>query len=334
MHPDPAVRGECRLVVASVVGAERLGRAVDSVRDVVAPFESDFLEPFVMLEEDYWVIAVLQLICQAVPDQQTHRLRITNPDSFDLAGGVALTGLDACARVSRRAEDGQWNYARGAAYHPSLLRAWVDAATTHRVCRVASTTVHGAAVLKIPKVASGLDHIVQSFTDIGDLSIPLWFQAWTFGGCIALSPPMNRNDSPALAFSADGIALALASLQKDSCMLPEALSLGDIGALATFSKNNVELRFKTPESIMRLAAIASQPRMFQLSAIRPWGWLVFGRGEDDIVFIRSVHAVPPMWAQLSKLPTLPLNPDLHSSLARWVGPCAHEITHEFLESLI
>ena len=70
----------------------------------------------------------------------------------------------------------------------------------------------------------------------------------------------------------------------------------------------------------------------RIPGARPMGWILFGRGEDEIDFVPSAHMFPPTWLSSPGLDTLAVSPDLVVALSRWCGPFAGHAPLEFLES--
>lgn len=316
-HPEPSIRSWCRSTIAEAIGHDRLDSAVGSVRRLLQPHQADLLEPLGLSEDDLWTVAAIQLF-SIEAGNQAHVLRVTPSEALDLAGGVELAGFMRCRRVDRRVR-GDWNVASGSAYHPSLLGPWVRASVICDISWVTSETMGGAAVIRIPGDRSCMLRMqndlyaVRASGGLGE------YRRWIFGSS-GVDPGLNEMQ----AFAS--------SIQKHSRMFPSGPTLSALGGVVAMVSDDVRIRFTTPESVLRLAAIANSPGAIQLAAIRPWGWLLLGRGEDRMGFVKSAHAVAPRWAQITKLPTLEVPTDLILALSRWIGPFAGHVTLELLES--
>lgn len=317
-HPESGVRSVCRKHVGSVLGSNQLSAAIDSVAKIIAPHNADILEPMALEEGECFVIAAVQLLAAARTGKDPV-LRVTCADGPDLSGGIELTGLRRCIRVDRRLQDGAWNYARGSVFHPREFRGWATPVRRQRACRVQSESDRRHAALRIPGGPSGTSSYRAAVGASAALVLPpaaesLWFGLRELQG----------------SSTADEAIKSCA--QRHARMEGGGPSLSMIGGVFELTREDLVIRFKSAESIMRLAATASQAGAMRIPAARPMGWILFGRGEDEIDFVPSAHMSPPMWLASPGLDTLAVSPDLVVALSRWCGPFAGHAPLEFLES--
>lgn len=334
LHPQQDVREDARAAIGAAVGEASLRESVDRLSESVPRLAADLLEPIVLEESDVWAIAAIQLFREWTREvEMTPCMRVSGPDALDVAGGVDLYGVDHAIRSPRRDRTGCWNYPMGAAFHPTLLREWIRTATAHPQCRVGSATRDGAAILEVPVWHCGYETLVETMTAVESSPEPAWFKRWMCGGHVRSEPRgalRTQEDDEDQALQ----EVAESCLQHRSVVEPGAKSPGQIGMVVRVTSRHIECRFKTPEAVMRLSAMASQRGYISLNAIRRLGWIVLGRGEDDLRFVRAVHAFPPRWLQVKVLPEVEMPGTLRDTLARWVGAAASDVSVDVLESLI
>jgi hypothetical protein len=319
-HPDQVSRQACGSLLKRALGAEQLQEATDRVRELLGPFQDDSLEPLQLLEPDHALIAAFQLLMAFDRRQSNHVLRITPRNSIDLSGGVELTGLQQCKRVPRR-RDGAWNISSGSAFHPDLLEPWIRSSTIGAASVVRSETVRKVATVRIPADRSCMLRMRHEYLLIRACKALGDYRHWAFGRAV---------DDQSTA----GIDPFSPSMQRFSRLVGSATTLSSLGGVVASQTDDVVIQFRSPEAILRLGATASLPGAMQLAAVRPWGWLMFGRGEDEIGFIKSAHAIPPRWAQMTRLPLFDDVPeDIVVALSRWLGPFAGHANLDLLESL-
>ena len=330
LHPDDEIREACRSCIAEHVGAANMIGAVDTIRFTLDAHSRDPIEPLVLEEGDIWAIAAIQRL--RGNSEFSRELRVTSMDSLDLTGGVRLLGLSEARRLPRRRADGSWNYPAGPAFHPQSLREWIARATQSLRCQVTLQSAEEGALIRVPFEESGLGALIEELhaatVDRADIEGQLWF----FGGALVTVPIGDGGLESVVAKAA-----VAASLQHHARLLPADVTLTSIGCIAQVGSAGAELRFRRPEAVIRLLAATCTPGLIELSAIRPWGWLLLGRGGDAIDFIRSAHAVPPHWARVPEIATLDPSPRVLDAIARWVGPCVGpcqgRLSHATLEAL-
>jgi hypothetical protein len=308
MHPDRAVRTACVAAIAGDRGPAAIERAVDSVRSLLMPFADDPLEPLTLSEEDFLAIALVQSLTMRRRMGASAALRVSSPDALDLTGGVEVIGLRSARAVPRRLEGGLPNHAQGRAFHPDLLKSWVASASAPITCAVRSLSVGQRAELRITVAGSGLGALRDAAEQVlGGAVPPVQCRAW-FG-----SDPVIKPDAIARAL--------LQSLHQNAVLLPAGTTLSSMGGLVSVTASEVVIQFRTAESILRLSAMASQDGVLRMSTLRrPWGWLVLGQGEDAIRFVRSAHAIPPLWLQRCSFVAIDVPPMLGEALSSWIGP--------------
>jgi hypothetical protein len=345
-HPDESFRLACRRCIEGALGHDRIRSAIDAVQRLVLPHNDDVLEPMALDDGACFIIAAMQSLSSRSGFEEDI-LRITSADGPDRAGGVELTGLKGCSRVTRRSESGSWNLAKGSMFHPAQLRNWVSEHTWPRHCRVLSDSDQQHAILTIPGHASGIQalraavdalwHLPESALPdtqwsgpstrarrrSEELALPEGACRYWFGLDAQLRRSMDEFDK-ALKVNAVGFSTA-----KD-----HGASLGKMGCKVALGPVDMHLRFETPESIMRLTAMASERVAMKVRGIRPLGWLMCGRGEDDIRFVPSAHVAPPTWIWSPWLAELSVPRTIARELARWRGPFADEADLDFLETFL
>jgi len=317
-HPNEQVRAGCAQLLTAAVGPDALRAALDGVRHVLEPHQCDALEPMDLTDEDFRMIALIQLLSSIGGGRQNPVLRVTSRNAMDLAGGIELVGTSACKRIDRR-RGADWNIPQGSAYHPTLLAPWVEASAVSGIGSVRSETVRLVASIRIPNVASSMLDLQKDLYELRSSPGLGEYRQWLFGPNVS-GKRVSENE------------VIASSIQRHARMIPAGPTLSSIGGVVAVGLRDTLIRFSTPESILRLAAIAASPGAMQLAALRPWGWLLFGRGEDQICFIKSAHALPPRWAQVTLLPAMDVPPELIQALSRWIGPFAGHVTLELLES--
>ncbi|NBX37714.1 MAG: hypothetical protein EBR10_10930 [Planctomycetes bacterium] len=330
-HPDGACRAAARSEIGDLVGRGRLEDAVAEAAKILSPLASDLLEPIPLDESELFTTAAVQLIRERTGDSASIPLRISSPDALDIAGGVDMWGIDRVERIARRDGEGQWNYPMGAAFHPRLLREWTEAASSRDQCRIESTTRGTTALLQVPMHESGYESMIGVMASVAASPEPEWFKPWICRELAAVQPERSKRYRVKERSIEERAA---SSLQHHSVVASSGKTAGQSGMLIQVTSRHIEILFKTPEAIMKLTAMATQRGFMALGAIRPFGCLVFGHGEDDIRFVRTLHATPPRWLQIKALPAIRISGELLDAMARWVGPCASDFRTEDLEALV
>lgn len=327
LHPTPAVRESCRGVVAGHLGTAALSEAAAQARAALACHADDVLEPLTLEDGDHWLIAALQLLRPRVRPKDQSPLRVSSLDAIGVGGGVELRGVESAVPVRRRNAHGEWSDPRGAAYHPALLRAWVSRATEARRVRAELKGDSDGVKLEIPHEATGIDRIRDILEGNLGHSAPEWFRHWLVAG--ASSPRPSR--------AARGAATAdtslIASAQEHSRFTADHAPLSKAGGHVVGLTKSMQIRFKTPESVIRFSAAALVQGLVEIAAIRPLGWLVLGQGPDQVDFVRAINALPPDWLQVGPLPRLVPPPELVRPLAEWLGPCVGLADFALLDAL-
>lgn len=309
MHADAGVREACMAVIEDSIGRGSLARAVESVQEALAPFADDLLEPMRLEAPDFLAIAAVQCLRSGKRDSRTP-LRISSPDALDLCGGVDLLGVRSARAVPRWTVHRTPNFPEGSAYHPDLLREWVSDVRTPWTSPVESASVGRRAELRIPAGSSGMSAFRRCAGEALGPAVPAVYRTLWFGH-------QGAADHVTITRSIE------ASLQRHARVIPKGTSVSALGGLFALEDDHVAVRFTTPESIMRLTVVASEPGAVPLMAMdRLWGWIVLGAGEDAIRFVRSGHAIPARWMQSSRAAIMHVPPELGATLAAWAGPVA------------
>jgi len=327
LHPTPAVRESCRRTVNEQIGVAEMDAEHKKVRAGLSQYSEDLLDPLVLEDGDHWLVAALQLLRpQRLPKDQT-ALRVTSLDAFGVSGGVNLSLSGSSERVPRRTGNGGWSIAQESAYHPTLLRAWVAETARPRCTRIEVAVDPEGIRIKIPHKASGADRLYEMMDHGLQFPAPKWFEQWLLAGH---ARPPSQPSTP----GAGHPRLSLISgAQQYSRLTADAVLLSAMGGHVTGTDSAMRIQIKKPEAIIRFSAMALKPGLIEIAGNRPLGWLVLGRGDEEIDFVRAMNATPPYWLQYVNLPRLSTPTELVRPLAEWIGPCVGVADFTLLEVL-
>ena len=327
LHPTPAVREACQRAVNKQIGAQAVKKALEKVRVELSRYSDDLLEPLLLEDGDHWLVAALQLLRARHLPKDRSPLRITSLDTLGVGGGVDLNQLDSSARVQRRTTSGGWNNAVESAYHPALLRGWVTNAASSQCVRLNVGADADGISIEIPHDKSGADRLHTMLERGAGFPAPKWFEQWLLAGNARLP---QKPSTP----GAGGARVTLIShAQRYSRLTVDSSLLSSAGGHVTGTESVMRIQIKRPEAIIRFSAAALKPGLIEIASVRPLGWLVLGRGIDEIDFVRASNALPPIWLQYAGLPRLVPPSELVQPLADWIGPSVGLVDFELLDAL-